>query len=379
MWFNRSATNNGKRTERTDSVNGVCGANESAKRKRISDKLQIGYRNTGNKTWNRSGRKFPLSYQKAGTRPEERFSPRYVRVDRVEVQEQTSDGTYGGLCPDGYVYNIEVEGNHNYFANGINVHNCHNVCASATTYTMYEKVLNHLSARHKIGLTATDHRADGLIKATFALIGNVAYEIPKEATADRVTDVKIMTVKTDTEITDDCLGTDGMINYIKLIQHIATDEERNKLIASTIILNKEHSCLILSDRLSQLETIRNLLPYEMQEESVYINGRMTSKAAKEERQQAMEMMRTGEKKYFFGSYKIAREGLDIPCLDRLFMASPVKDPAVVEQSVGRIRRVSDGKTEVPVVYDFLDHEIGMCCGWHKKRCRIYRQMGAEIE
>lgn len=256
---------------------------------------------------------------------------------------------------------------------------CHNVCASASALTMYEKVLNHLAARHKIGLTATDHRADGLIKATFALIGKVAYEIPKEATADRVTSVKIKTIETETDLTDDCLNDDGTISYVKLIETMTTDWDRNKLIAKCIIDCKERSCIILSDRLNQLELIRKMLPYEMQEQSVYINGKMTSKKAKEERQKAMEQMRTGEKKYFFGSYKIAREGLDIPCLERLFMASPVKDPAIVEQSVGRIRRISDGKTGVPVVYDFRDVNIGMCEGWYKKRRTVYRKMGAAVE
>ena len=259
------------------------------------------------------------------------------------------------------------------------VDECHGVAVSASTFTMYEKVLNHLAARHKYGLTATDHRADGLIKATFALIGKVAYEIPKEATADRVTAVKIRTVETDNDITDECLNTDGTINYTKLIEYLTTDEERNKLIARKVIEEKNRSCIILSDRLEQLETIRNLLPYEMQEKAVYINGRMTSKKAKAEREARLEQMRTGEKKYLFASYKIAREGLDIPCLERLFMASPVKDPAVVEQSVGRIRRTADGKTEIPVVYDIKDVNIGMCVGWYRKRCSVYRKIDAEIE
>lgn len=259
------------------------------------------------------------------------------------------------------------------------VDECHGVAVSADTFTMYEKVLNHLSARHKYGLTATDHRADGLIKATFAMIGKVAYEIPKEAAADRVTGVKIRTIPTDTEITDDCLGTDGMIDFAKLLKHITTDPERNKLIARKIIEEKNHSCIILSDRLEQLEEIRNLLPYEMQEKSAYINGKMTSKKAKAERENALEQMRTGEKKYLFASFKIAREGLDVPILGRLFMASPVKDPAVVEQSVGRIRRTDKNKIDTPVAFDFKDENIGMCVGWYKKRCTTYRKMGAEFE
>ena len=259
------------------------------------------------------------------------------------------------------------------------VDECHSVAVSAESVTMYEKVLNNLAARRKYGLTATPHRADGLIKATFALIGKVAYVVPKEATEDRTTSAIVRTIETETKQTIRCLKPDGMIDYAKLLHHIVTDEERNKLIAEKIIEAKGHSCIILSDRLEQLKTILSLLPEDMQELSVYIDGKMTSKKAKEVRQRAIDQMRSGEKKYFFGSYKIAREGLDIPCFDRLFMASPVKDASVVEQSVGRIQRVAENKVDIPVVYDFEDVNIGMCIGWYKKRCTIYRRMEIEIE
>ena len=256
---------------------------------------------------------------------------------------------------------------------------CHGVATSDDSFTMYEKVLNHLSARSKIGLTATPYRSDGLIKATFALIGNVAYEIPPEAVQSRVTGVKIRPVPTETEITDECQNPDGTINYTKLLKHIVTDGTRNKLIASKIIDEKDQSCVILSDRLDQLKEIIALLPDDMQDKVGYIDGKMQSKKAKADRSQIQEDMRAGTKMYLFGSYKIAREGLDIPRLSRLFMASPVKDPSIVEQSVGRIRRVHESKTEIPVVYDFVDENIGMCCGMFKRRKTTYRKVGAEIE
>ena len=257
------------------------------------------------------------------------------------------------------------------------VDECHRVSSSASTFTRYEKVLNHLAARHKIGLTATPERSDGLIKATFALLGNVAHRVPDEAVADRVMGVKVQPVNTETEITDECLNTDGTINYVKLIEHLTTDGERKKLIARKIMEEKGHSCLILSDRLEQLKEIRNLLPYEMQEDSVYIDGKMQSKKAKAEREQAIEDMRTGKKKYLFASYSLAKEGLDVPCLDRLFLASPCKYSAIITQAVGRIRRTAEGK-ETPVVYDFVDNEIGFCRRAFHDRCRSYRKMGAEI-
>ena len=257
------------------------------------------------------------------------------------------------------------------------VDECHRAAASATTFTRYEKVLNHLAARHKYGLSATPERSDGLIRATFALLGNIVYEVPESAIADRVMKVKVRRVDTDAAITDECLNDDGTIDYVHLIEHLTTDEKRNKLIARKIIEEKRHSCLVLSERLDQLKAIRNMLPYEMQEDSAYIDGKMTSKKAKAEREQALEDMRSGKKKYLFSSVSLCKEGLDIPRLDRLFLASPVKFSAVVEQAVGRIQRVFPGK-ETPIVYDFVDTEIGYCERAYKARKRSYRNVGAEI-
>ena len=258
------------------------------------------------------------------------------------------------------------------------VDECHRVAASASTFTRYEKVLNHLAARHKYGLTATPERSDGLIKATFAMLGGITYEVPDSAVADKTMPVKIRSHDTNAELTDDCLNTDGTISYVKLIEHLTTDRDRNAQIATEIIREKDHSCLILSERLAQLEELRDMLPREMQEKSAFINGKMQSKKAKAEREQALEDMRTRKKQYLFASYSLAKEGLDVPCLDRLFLASPAKFSAIVTQSVGRIQRTAPGK-ETPVVIDFVDREIGFCERAYKERCRSYRKIGAEIE
>jgi len=273
--------------------------------------------------------------------------------------------------------NLELQQYRDYW-DVIIVDECHRVSASASTFTRYEKVLNHLAARHKFGLSATPERSDGLIKATFALLGNIAYAVPDEAVADRTMKVKIRKIETETELTDDCLNDDGTVNYTKLIETLTTDWDRSKLIAKCIMDCKGHSCLVLSDRLNQLELIRKMLPYEMQEQSAFINGKMQSKKAKAEREQALEDMRTGKLKYLFASYSLAKEGLDVPRLDRLLLASPCKYEAIITQAVGRVQRTFPDK-ETPVVYDFVDPEIGYCAGAYKKRCTAYRKMGAEIE
>lgn len=255
------------------------------------------------------------------------------------------------------------------------VDEAHRVSGSPTQMTRYFKVLNNLAARHKYGLTATPDRSDGLIKATYALLGEVAYIVPEQAVADKVMKVSVVKVETQSEIDDDCLNDDGTINYTELITSLCEDDERSKLIASTIAKEKDHSCLILSDRLAHLEAIYNFLPDDMKKYAARINGKMTSKSGKEERQNAIEQMRTGEKRYLFATYSLAKEGLDIQRLDRLFLASPVKYKSIVIQAVGRVARTYSGKQQ-PIVYDFVDKNIGFCEKAYKERCRHYRKIGA---
>lgn len=85
----------------------------------------------------------------------------------------------------------------------------------------------------------------------------------------------------------------------------------------------------------------------------------------------MEEMRTGKKKILFASYALAKEGLDIPCLDRLFLTTPQKDYTVITQSIGRIARTFPGKAE-PVCFDYVDN-IQLLVKSYKRRCTVYRK------
>ena len=111
------------------------------------------------------------------------------------------------------------------------------------------------------------------------------------------------------------------------------------------MLNSEHYNLILSDRLAHLEYLMNHLPKHLRAQAVMVDAKMTSKKGKAKREQAIEDMRAGRKRYLFATYSLAKEGLDIPRLDRLYLTTPQKDFAVVAQSIGRIARTFDGKGE----------------------------------
>ena len=253
------------------------------------------------------------------------------------------------------------------------VDECHRVAGTPTAMSQFSKVLNALAARHKYGLSATVHRSDGLIQATFALLGDVVYTVPTEAVADKIMKVGIFPIPTGIGLSRACLNTDGTLNYTKLISYLTENSERNVRIIECMAENRSNPSLILSDRLGHLETLMDMLPPDMRKDAVMVSGKMTTKKGKAEREQAIADMRTGEKKYLFATYSLCKEGLDIPRLERLYMTTPRKDYAVITQSIGRIARTHPGKSQ-PIVYDFVD-DIQYLVKAYKTRCRHYRKGG----
>lgn len=257
------------------------------------------------------------------------------------------------------------------------VDECHRLAGTPTSVTMFYRVMSCLAARYKYGLSATVHRSDGLIKSTFAIVGDVACVVPEESVAERTMPVTVLRRDTGVKIGRECQDTDGTLIYRKLIPYLTEHDERCRMIVEDLEKNWGHYNLILSDRLSHLEELMVRLPEELRRQAAMIDGHMTSKRARAERMQAIEDMRSGRKHFLFASYSLAKEGLDIPRMDRLYLTTPKKDYAVVTQSVGRIARKAEGK-ESAVCYDYVD-AIGFCENQWKKRKASYRKAHCRIE
>lgn len=249
------------------------------------------------------------------------------------------------------------------------VDECHRCSGTVNKATMFSKVLNNLAARHKYGLSATLHRADGLILCTYALLGGVSYTVPDSVV--NTMRVEIQRKDTGVQISRACLDTDGTLCYAKLINYLAEHSGRNIFISLDIEMLAEqgHSIIVLSDRVEHLNRLYDKIGQQYKQDAVILHG----KVKKQDRELALEQMRNKEKHILLATYSLAKEGLDVPCLDRLLLATPVKDYAIVVQSVGRIARVCEGKY-TPVVYDYVD-DIGFLEGMWKKRCTSYRKDG----
>lgn len=320
---------------------------------------------------NRNRRRFSLFNRTKRTGQEKGNVFEWVGVDSVEVQEQTSDGTFGGMCPDGFVYNIEVADNNNYFANGILVHNCHHAAGSPTKVTQFYKVLSKLKARYKIGLTATPKRADGLEESMFALLGDIIYEVKKEDVAYTTCPVKVWAVQTGyAPDYDMVLLGDGTINYMELINQLVTDENRFRFV-SDYINGLTGTMIVFGNRVDYLKKLSE----EFKGRSVCLSGMGQSKAAKKERKDALEKLSAGELDAVFATYQLGREGLDCPSLQYVVFATPEKDESTVQQASGRVARKAEGK-EYGTVIDFVDN-FGMYKGWAKKRATVYKKLDYE--
>lgn len=378
MWkwnrINSSTAKSDDCTSKTDgSICRISDTNENAERFRLSTLLQGGYSNTRKNDCNRGRWKFSLCNQQARTRQEKGYVFEQVRVDCVEVQEQTSDGTFGGLCSDGYVYNIEVEDNNNYFADGYLVHNCQHCAGSATKVTQFYKVITNLSARYKIGLTATPHRADGLTRSMFALLGNTIHEVSREAVANTTCPVIVEMIPTEYMPEDirDISKPDGTLDYAKLINNLISDDARFLRISHEIN-SREGAMIVLANRVEYLERLSKA--YEGK--SVCLSGMSATKNNKLIRKKALADLQSGELDCVFATYSLAAEGLDCPGLKYVVFATPEKDERIVSQAVGRVARKYDDK-EYGTVLDFVDN-YGIYKGYWKKRKKIYWEVGCDI-
>lgn len=183
--------------------------------------------------------------------------------------------------------------------------NGHRIAGTPAQLGMFYKVINALSARYKFALTATPYRnIKGTEKALFALIGDIVCEVSKDIIADRIVRAKIQPVLTDFDIPVEAQKYDGTLDYPNLMTLLCEDKKRNDIILDILKKHKNDYTLVLSDRLSQLEYLQEKLGYGLK-----IDGKMTSKKAKVQREQYIQDVRDGKEHLLMASYRIG-EGTD---------------------------------------------------------------------
>lgn len=236
---------------------------------------------------------------------------------------------------------------------------------------LFSEVFFKVRAKHVLGLTATPKRKDNCTALLHEHMGPFAFkENPDPGTA----------LITKIVYTSPWLARKGQelapAEAQRLKTKITQDRQRNGLLVRWCLeaSNMGRRTLLLSDRVQHLQTlqaeyeaqrrgVKDIREEERLSSSVYIGG--MKRAQREAASEAVTI---------FGTFSLAQEGLDIPALDTLVLATPASD---VTQALGRILRSCEGKLR-PVVIDIQDDSCRNFQRLNEVRAGLYRRRAFEI-
>jgi superfamily II DNA or RNA helicase len=222
-----------------------------------------------------------------------------------------------------------------------------------------------VQSKYMLGLSATPNRKDGLRKVFEWYIGDIAY-MTKD-TKDDGAIVNIIKYYDENPKYSKIENTyQGKPCVPKMINNICNFTHRTELIIDQLLpLYIEGRCiLVLSDRRNHLLDIETGLKKHDIECGYYVGG-MKPQGLRDAQ----------EKNVILGTFSMASEGMDIPKLNTMILASPKSD---IVQSVGRIlRQKKEIRKFAPLIID-IDDEFGSFKNQSKKRLTFYNRCKYDI-
>ena len=239
------------------------------------------------------------------------------------------------------------------------VDEAHHICAQ-----VFSQAFLKFCPRYTMGLTATPERTDGLTPVLHWFLGDIAFQIERKqeySTKVKIVDHEHQRFSEGIPVTtrgDPCLPI--------MINELCELPERTSLIMSELmeLYKQGRQTLVLSDRREHCKQLVHLLGRRHIDAALMIGG-----VSKED-------METGSKKrVIVATFSLAHEGLDIPTLDSLILATPKSN---ITQAVGRILRETKGKQFDPVIVDIKDN-WGLLTAMFYKRVKVYKTHGFQLK
>lgn len=216
-----------------------------------------------------------------------------------------------------------------------------------------------MNAAKRIGISARPKRSDGLEKAFFAHIGPKIYagnelrlmpKVRKVWSRFKIKSERFNPALMSKELVAKFMGTSATYN---------TDVVEQVKLA----LKAGRKIIVFSSSLEHLRRMKVELDTTWQGDAMksdFFIGGMTD----EDRDEA------SKANVIFATFQMAADSLDIPSLDTVVLATPIRNP---EQPVGRILRPMDGKKD-PIVVDMRCDEVPVCADYAQSRDRAYERL-----
>lgn len=227
---------------------------------------------------------------------------------------------------------------------------------------VFNTAIPKFSAACRIGVTATPKRADGLQEVFEWHIGPVLEKMEGHEVTP-----KIYQVPFEIEIPDSQYRSRDKIFLGKLTTILSKNERRNRFLVVEMVkaVRAGRRVMILSDRREHLEKMKaafEAVPDLKATCGFYVGGMKKEEREMSEKADAI-----------FATFQMVKEGLDIPAIDTLFLATPHGD---VQQPVGRILRWHEDKKD-PIVVDIVD-TVSTCEKFAKKRLWQYKKLKYDV-
>lgn len=330
--------------------------------------LQGRYRLAPMENRDRSRRWFSLLSRTQEARREKDFDSDWAQVDRVEIQKPTGDGRFGGLCPDGFVYNLEIEGTMTYIAGGIVVHNCHHYATGGKEAAWRDTALS-LSATHIYGLSATVED-DGSASSDMGTIwlrgicGPVIFSVAMRDLVEQGHLVKT-TIRWIAHEAPETLHPEWSGSTYS--EEITNCEPRNRAVVDVAVREAEAGSRVLVDvtRINHTRLLTQMCRERLSPKQVAM---LTGKSDDATRKAALAGLKSGDVRIIVGT--ILGEGVDIPELNVVVNAEGGKAKTTAIQRLRNMTK-SEGKREA-IVYEMLDLHHPHLAKWTAARHRVYK-------
>ncbi len=239
----------------------------------------------------------------------------------------------------------------------------------------FEQVMRQVKARYVVGLTATPTRKDGHHPIIYMQCGPVRFSMSARAMTEttpfehkvtpRHTEFRIPPELTDVTIQD---------IYAALVD----DAPRNEMIARDIMgaIESERCPLLLTGRTEHLQYFAAKLAGVAKHVFILKGG--MGKKQRLTTAEALASVPEDETRVILATGSYIGEGFDDARLDTLFLAMPISWKGTLQQYVGRLHRLHDGKRFVQV-YDYVDDYVPMLARMYVRRLRGYGAIGYVIE
>ena len=279
---------------------------------------------------------------------------------------------------DCQLYNLHIKDNHNYFANGLLVANCHEARAASIT-----GIINKMpSVKFRYGFTGTLQDAKTHELQLRSLFGSVHKTITtKELMINgTITKLKIEAVVLQYTPEELKFVNRNCKDYDAEIKFITGHERRNKFIIKTAMELHKNVLIIFNFvdiQGSALYDIAKNMEKEYNKQVFYIHGDTPT----EERERVRQLTNKYDNIIIIASSGCFRQGINIPAIESLILAHPFKSKIRTLQTIGRVLRKNVGK-ELAKVIDIVDDlrynkKVNTTYNHYITRLKIYEKEGFE--